>query len=103
VAADQSVEVGNLVHVLELVERDERAVAAALLEPKREVEERVQRRQGSNLVSSWSLALIPNAPSERPMPVFWRNSSILVRIAPLRCLEYARSNRTVTSAIDDTR
>jgi hypothetical protein len=42
VAADQPVEIGHLVDVLELVERDQRAVAPALLEPQRQVEERVQ-------------------------------------------------------------
>jgi hypothetical protein len=45
VAADQAVEVGDLVDVLELVQGDEGAVAAAFLEPKRQVEQRVQRRQ----------------------------------------------------------
>ena len=44
-AADEAVEPVHLVDVLELVEGDEGAVAAALLEPKRQVEQRVQRRQ----------------------------------------------------------
>ena len=43
--ADQAVEPVHLVDVLELVQGDEGAVAAALLEPKRQVEQRVQRRQ----------------------------------------------------------
>ena len=43
--ADQPVQVGDLVDVLELVEGDERAIATALVEPQRQVEERVQRRQ----------------------------------------------------------
>ena len=45
VAANQPVEIGHLVDVLELVERDQRAVAPALLEPQRQVEERVQSGQ----------------------------------------------------------
>ena len=44
-AADEAVEIGNLVHVLKLVQRDEGAVAPALLEPERQVEQRMEGRE----------------------------------------------------------
>ena len=39
--------------------------------------------------SSCSFALIPSAPSDRPRPVRWRNSSTRVRTAPFSAREYA--------------
>ena len=75
VAAQKTVEVGHLLDVLELVEGDQRAVAAALLEPQRQVEQRVQGGSGSAFGSSWMRALIPATPSESPIPVRCRNWS----------------------------
>jgi hypothetical protein len=45
-AAKQAVEIGHFFDVLELVERDERAVATALLETQGQIQQRVERRQG---------------------------------------------------------
>ena len=44
-ASEDAVQLGHLADVLELVERDECAEAARLLEPERQVEQRVQRGQ----------------------------------------------------------
>ena len=48
-ATQQPVEIGNLRHVLELVERNERAVPAALVEALRQIEQSVERGQGVDL------------------------------------------------------
>ena len=55
VASQQPVEVGDLRDVLELVQRDERPVAAALLQSKRQVEKRVQSRQRVDLLPDLEL------------------------------------------------
>ena len=52
---------GHLAHVLELVERDQRPEAAGFLEPQRQVEQRVQRRQRVGL----RFQLKPRADPER--------------------------------------
>ena len=61
VAPEDPVERRHLAHVLELVERDQRPEAAGFLEPQRQVEQRVQRRQRVGL----GFQLKPRADPER--------------------------------------
>ena len=61
VASHQPVEIGDLVDVLELVEDDERPVAAAFLQPQRKREQRMEGRQRSEL----RVELQPRADAER--------------------------------------
>ena len=62
VAAQEAVQAVDATDVLELVERDEGAIATRRLEARRQVEERVQRRQRV----AGRLELEPRADPERP-------------------------------------
>ena len=103
VAAQQAVEAVDATDVLELVEGDERAVATRRLEARRQVEQRVQRRQRV----AGRLELEPRADPERPErepdPGSLEERLDTPRSSPFRCRAYARSSRTVTSAIEETR
>jgi hypothetical protein len=103
VASQQPVEIGNLRDVLEFVERDERAIPAALVEPERKVEQCMERRQGVDV--AWielELRADPERAEREPEPGALEE---LFDLRLDRALQrvYARSNRIATSAMETTR
>ena len=64
VAAEDAVGVVGPTDVLELVEDDQRPPPSVLAELERQVEEGMERRQGSRLGSSWSRTPMPTALNE---------------------------------------
>jgi hypothetical protein len=87
VTAEQGVELGDLSDVLELVERDERAEAPGLLESQREVEQRMEcgQRVGARLELKLGADAERAQREAKTGPL--ENSSTLLRMAPLSCLE----------------
>ena len=103
VAAQERVHLLHLRDVLELVEHDQRAEAAALLEPQRQVEQRVQRRQRVGA----RVDLQPGADPERAerqaeAGALQELLDPACAVLPFSCRAYARSKRIATSAIEST-